>query len=173
MMDPIIDISNLMHAESLRGCQILNSSVMVDINVFLDQRDLKENLNDIREIMGYLKINRSPYLTSLDFFQNLEKIHGLILENKQYSLIIYNNKNLTELWNVKSGFEILNGGIYIHANDKLCNRRIRQFREKARHDNSLDSVQTSDQEVLCSPAKLNLYVQVKENLKLTFCPHNF
>lgn len=103
---------------------------------------------------------RSPYLNSLQFFQNLEKIQGFVLENKLYALIVYNNKNLSDLWQPQLGFEIVNGGMYIHANDKLCNRRITQFRDKIKHDRSLDSVQTSDQEVLCSPAKLNLCVKV-------------
>ena len=86
-----------------------------------------------------------------------------MLENKHYALIVYNNKNLSDLWLPQAGFEIVNGGIYIHSNDKLCNRRITQFREKIKHDRSLDSVQTSDQEVLCAPAKLNLYVKVYLN----------
>lgn len=89
---------------------------------------------------------------------NLQKIQGS--EHSHYSLIIYDNKNLSELWIVKLGFELIHGGMYIHANNKLCNRRIRQFREKVKHDMSLDSFQTSDQEVLCSPAKLNLYIEV-------------
>ncbi|XP_037809696.1 insulin-like peptide receptor [Lucilia sericata] len=164
----LITISNLMCADNIRGCQILNASVMIDINEFIDQQDLYENFKDVREIIGHLKINRSPYLTSLNFFKNLEKIHGSILENNQYALIIYNNNNLSELWNVKEGFELVNGGMYIHANDRLCNRRIRQFRERVKHDNNLDSFQTSDQEVLCSPAKLNLYVEVLNHRSLKF-----
>ncbi|XP_065358198.1 insulin-like peptide receptor [Calliphora vicina] len=164
----VLYIANLMDTDNIRGCQILNATVMVNINEFFDQQELADNLRDVQEIIGHLKINRSPYLTSLDFFQNLKKIHGEVLENNNYALIIYNNNKLSELWNVKSGFEILKGGMYIHANDKLCNRRIRQFRERVIHDNSLDSFQTSDQEVLCSPAKLNLYVEVLNHRSIKF-----
>ncbi|KAM7354668.1 insulin-like peptide receptor isoform 1-T6 [Cochliomyia hominivorax] len=167
-VEDVMYITNIMDSDRLRGFEIINATVMVNINEFIDQKELKENLKDVREIMGHLKIYRSPYLTSLDFFENLEKIHGLVLENQHYSLIIYNNKNLTELWHVKEGLELLHGGMYIQANDKLCNRRIRDFREKVKHDNSLDTVQPSDQEVLCSPAKLNLYVEVLNHRSIKF-----
>lgn len=113
-------------------------------------------------LLNYIFLNffRSPHLTSLNFFENLQKIHGSPLENNQYSLIVYNNDNLTDLWHVKTKLELMNGGMYIDVNKKLCNRVIKNFREKVQHDNSKDTFQTSDQEVLCSPAKLNLYLNV-------------
>lgn len=105
-------------------------------------------------------------MTSLSFFKNLQKIHGTPLENQHYSLIVHNNRNLRDLWPVKSGFELVKGGIYMHANDRLCNRFIRTFKNAVKHDYSLDSVQTSDQEVLCSPAKLNLNVEVSKKISI-------
>lgn len=47
-----------MHAELLKGFQIINATVIVNIHEPIDQQELIENLKDVIEITGYLKINR-------------------------------------------------------------------------------------------------------------------
>lgn len=58
---------------------------------------------------------------NLKFFDKLEIIHGHgALENGKYSLIVLENQNLQELWNISTNFKILNGRIFFHYNPKLC-----------------------------------------------------
>jgi len=49
----------------------------------------------------------------------------------------------------------------MHRNNKLCNKYMSDFQDRVIHNKVFDSMQTSDQEVLCGPAKLQLRVQVK------------
>ncbi|XP_075149459.1 insulin-like peptide receptor [Haematobia irritans] len=160
IQEPIY-INTLDDIEKLKSCQILNGSVFVNLRNRIKEQELLDNLSNIKEIIGHLKIYKNNYLTSLEFFKNLQKIHGHPLENNRYSLVLYSNQNLSKLWPLENDkLELVNGGIYIHANDRLCNRDIRTFRNAVRHDYSLDSIQTSDQEVLCAPARLNLAIEV-------------
>ncbi|XP_073823954.1 insulin receptor [Musca autumnalis] len=161
-------IYTLSDLENLKGCQIVNGTVCINLRNRINEAELVEYLSSIEEIVGHLKVYKSPYLTSLKCFQNLRKIHGTPMELQQYSLVLYDNQNLRELWPVKEAFELVNGGMSIQANDRLCNRVIRTFRKAVKHDNSLDSIQTSDQEVLCSPAKLNLIVEVLSHRSIRF-----
>lgn len=52
----------------------------------------------------------------------------------------------------------------MHRNNKLCNKHIKEFQDRVIHDKVMDSLQTSDQEVLCGPAKLQLLVQVSPSM---------
>lgn len=77
-------------------------------------------------------------------------------------MTLYDNKNLRELWSPSEDLELTRGGMYVHANYKLCNRFLKQFIEDVIHDKSKDSLQTSDREVLCAPAKLNVKIEVSK-----------
>lgn len=77
-----------------------------------------------------------------------------------YGLVIYNNDNLKDLWQPQENFEIVHGSMFVHTNKKLCNRKLREFQRKAKHDKSKDTIQVNDQEVLCEPAKLTLNIEV-------------
>ncbi|EDV31140.1 uncharacterized protein Dana_GF15214, isoform A [Drosophila ananassae] len=152
------NIYSLGEAEKLRGCQIFNGSVVFTIRNLINESQLIHSFNSIREIRGYLKVFRSSQLTSLKFLSNLERIHGDPMENNYFSIILYDNKKLSELWKPTQQLELMRGGMYIHRNNKLCNPRIRGFQNWVTHDRGLDSLQTSDQEVMCSPAKMQLLV---------------
>ncbi|XP_001356288.4 insulin receptor isoform X1 [Drosophila pseudoobscura] len=154
-----ITIYNLGDAEELRGCQIVNGSLIITIRNQVNETQLVQSLTSIREIRGHLKVYRSSQLRSLKFLSNLERIHGDPLENRHYALILYDNKQLGELWKPESKLEFVEGGMFMHRNNKLCNKHMKEFQGVVTHDRSLDSLQTSDQEVLCSPSKLLLFVQ--------------
>lgn len=99
-------------------------------------------------------------MSSLKFLSNLRRIHGDPLENRHYALILYDNKQLKDLWEPTVQLELVTGGMFMHRNNKLCNQHIREFQYLVLHDKVMDSLQTSDQEVLCGPAKLQLSVKV-------------
>lgn len=96
----------------------------------------------------------------MKFLSNLVRIYGDPLENHRYSFILYDNKRLSELWDPAHKLELREGGMFMHRNNKLCNRQMLGFQNAVTHDRALDSLQTNDQEVLCSPSKLQLLVQV-------------
>ncbi|KAH8377832.1 hypothetical protein KR093_007260, partial [Drosophila rubida] len=164
--DQDIVIYNLANAGDLRGCQIVNSSLIISIRNEVHEDTLLESLGAIREIRGYLKIYRST-LSSLKFLRNLRRIHGDPLENRHYAFIAYNNKELTELWHPRVQLELVNGGMYMHRNNKLCNKHMRDFQNNVVHDKVFDSLQTNDQEVLCGPSKMQLIVQSRTHRTIT------
>ncbi|KAI8042118.1 insulin-like peptide receptor [Drosophila gunungcola] len=151
-------IYNLADAEKLRGCQIINGSLVITIRNKVNETLLSQSFTSIREIRGHLKVFRSSQLRSLNFLSNLERVYGDPLENRHHSFILYDNKQLAELWKPSPQLEFMEGGMFMHRNNKLCNRRMREFQNSVIHDRDLDSLQTNDQEVLCSPSKLQLFV---------------
>lgn len=88
------------------------------------------------------------------------------MENEHYALVLYNNRKLQELWTIEEPVEFVHGGMYIHLNNRLCNRYLKQFIANVIHDRSLNSLQSSEEEILCDPSKLNL--QVKVSLKMLY-----
>lgn len=104
----------------------------------------------------------------MKFLSNLRRIHGDPLENRHYALILYDNKQLNDLWEPTVQLELVNGGMFMHRNNKLCNQHIREFQNRVVHDKVMDSLQTSDQEVLCGPAKLQLSVKVWDTISFRF-----
>jgi len=100
----------------------------------------------------------------LNFLRNLERVHGDPPENRHYSFILYDNKKLAELWKPSRELQLVEGGMFMHRNNKLCNKRMREFQNNVNHDRALDSLQTNDQEVQCSPLKMQLFVQVSNTI---------
>ncbi|KAH8273982.1 hypothetical protein KR044_007207, partial [Drosophila immigrans] len=160
--DEFMTIFNLGDAGELKGCQIVNGSLIISIRNNVHEETLMDSLSAIREIRGHLKIFRTS-LTSLKFLRNLRVIHGDPLESRHYAFIVYDNKELTELWEPMKKLELVNGGMLMHRNNKLCNKHMQDFQNRVKRDKVLDSLQTSDQEVLCGPSKLQLIVQSRSH----------
>lgn len=47
-----------MDMDRLRGFEIINGNVIININEFIDQKVLMENFKDLKQINGSLTINR-------------------------------------------------------------------------------------------------------------------
>uniref|UniRef100_W8APQ1 receptor protein-tyrosine kinase n=1 Tax=Ceratitis capitata TaxID=7213 RepID=W8APQ1_CERCA len=158
----IYTIFNLGDAYRLRGCKVLNSSLIISLYTTVNEDDLARSLGNLRYIGGFLKIMGCQGLTSLKFLSGLQKIanNPELLDAGVYGLVIYNNDNLKDLWQPQENFEIVHGSMFVHTNKKLCNRKLREFQRKAKHDKSKDTIQVNDQEVLCEPAKLTLNIEV-------------
>uniref|UniRef100_A0A1A9W0N7 receptor protein-tyrosine kinase n=1 Tax=Glossina brevipalpis TaxID=37001 RepID=A0A1A9W0N7_9MUSC len=159
---------NLGDVEDIKGCQVLNGSVFLTIRNRINENDLFQSLADVKEVRGHLNIYKNTYLSSLTFLKGLRKIHGENTKDHHFSLTLYDNKNLRELWSPSEDLELINGGMYVQANYKLCNRFLKQFVEDVTHDKTMDSLQTSDQEVLCAPAKLNAKIEVLSHRSIKF-----
>ncbi|XP_037957373.1 insulin-like peptide receptor [Teleopsis dalmanni] len=163
----VFEIFHLSDVDTLKGCETVSGSIIINLKNSVNELDLESGFAGITEIGGFLKVHRSFHLTSLKFLKNLKKIKGKILDTGDYALVIYDNKNLKELWN-STNLSLENGSIYIQSNNKLCNQVIQTFTEKITHDHHLDSIQNSDQKVLCGFKKLMLYVNVTSHQSIEF-----
>lgn len=157
-------VDNIASAQKLRGCTHITSSLEIQIkggkNIV---KELEDNLSMIEEINGYLKIVRSFPLISLNFLKNLRVIRGNILDNDKYSLSVFENQNLQELWDWEThqNLTILSSKgpakLFFHFNPKLCLQKIETLRDKAKLEefNDYDVASTSNgDKVACNVSKL-------------------
>ncbi|XP_053957672.1 insulin-like peptide receptor [Anastrepha ludens] len=165
----VYPVSNLADADRIRGCSLLNASVIISIRTTINEDDLANSLSSLRNITGHLKIFRSSGLTSLKFLSSIQSISSDadLLEAGVYGLVLYDNENLKDLWQLKK-LKIVHGSMYVHLNKKLCNRKLREFVRNVEHDRSKSSIQVNDQEVLCDPAVLTLSIEVLSHRSAKF-----
>lgn len=85
---------------------------------------------------------RSIGITSLKFLKSLNSIRGEELEQDLYSIVIYANDNLNELWNwhTKTDVQVSNGSLFLAQNSKLCLPHVNEFRDKINIDRKHDFV---------------------------------
>ncbi|XP_048513218.1 insulin-like receptor [Athalia rosae] len=132
------NVDSIASAQKLRGCTRIMGSLEIQIrggkNIV---KELEDSLSMIEEIDGYLKIVRSFPLISLNFLKNLRTIHGKTLESGKYSLVVLDNQNLQELWDLEThkSIKILArdgpAKVFFHFNPKLCLDTIEKFRKAA------------------------------------------
>nr|UDM84377.1 insulin-like receptor 1 [Platyarthrus hoffmannseggii] len=152
-------ITNTNLGENLQHCKSINGNLIILVaggkNVI---EHLTKNLENIETITGYLKVAGSNALYSLSFLSNLMSVEGKEMINRGehdegYSLYLTENANLKELIDFdfrpeeKKQLEI-NGSVYIHYNEKLCNREIEKFLEVARIKNGRITNNTNENCVL-------------------------
>ncbi|XP_076334616.1 insulin-like peptide receptor [Tachypleus tridentatus] len=125
-------VDSVAAAQKLSGCTIINGSLIIQIHSGANViEELEENLKYIQNITGFLKVFRSYPLVSLNFLKNLRDIHGEEFEKQNYSLLVYDNQNLEDLWDWKSRNFTLRfhrGKIFFHFNPKLCPERITELK---------------------------------------------
>ncbi|XP_037913549.1 insulin-like receptor isoform X2 [Hermetia illucens] len=155
-------VQHLSDAERLKGCTIINGTLQIHITNRISEKELQQHLSSIEEIYGLLKIYRTPLITSLSFLRGLKKIHGQELEYNKFSLVIYYNQNLVDLWPRSKGsyLTLVNGGMFIHSNYKLCFLKIREFQNETLHNRTLDYLPKTDEEPACNPIKLETSFKV-------------
>ncbi|XP_053147694.1 insulin receptor [Hemicordylus capensis] len=124
-------IDSVTAAQELRGCTVVNGSLIVNIRGGSNiAAELEANLGLIEEITGYLKIRRSYALVSLAFFRKLQLIRGQTLEAGNYSFYALDNQNLRQLWDwSKHNLTIARGKLFFHYNPKLCLSEIHKMEE--------------------------------------------
>lgn len=59
----MIVVYNLADADELRGCQIVNASLIITIRSLVDEAQLEQSFTALREIRGHLKIFRCVYVS--------------------------------------------------------------------------------------------------------------
>ncbi|NWY74558.1 INSR protein, partial [Erithacus rubecula] len=148
-------IDSVTSAQALRGCTVLNGSLVINIrggnNI---AAELEANLGLIEEISGYLKIRRSYALVSLSFFRKLHLIRGETLEAGNYSFYALDNQNLRQLWDwSKHNLTIARGKLFFHYNPKLCLSEIHKMEEisgtKGRQERNDIALKTNGDQASC------------------------
>ncbi|XP_029542574.1 insulin receptor-like [Oncorhynchus nerka] len=125
-------VDSVTAAQALRGCTVLNGSLIIKIrggnNI---AAELEANLGQLEEITGYLTIKRAYALVSLSFLRKLHIIRGETLtQDGNYSFYALDNQNLRQLWDWnKHNLTILQGRMFFLHNAKLCMSEIRKMEE--------------------------------------------
>ncbi|XP_015220966.1 insulin receptor b isoform X1 [Lepisosteus oculatus] len=159
-------VDSVTAAQALRGCTILNGSLVINIrggnNI---AAELEANLGQLEEITGYLKIRRSYALVSLSFLRKLKLIRGEVLESGNFSFYALDNQNLRQLWDwSKHNMTILQGRMFFHFNSKLCMSEIRKMEEvtgtKGRDIKNDISMKTNGDQASCETQVLK-FTQIR------------
>ena len=151
-------------AKKLKSCTHINGDLVINVNRGDITNVLEENLQNIVEITGSLKIERSHSLVSLHFFKSLIKIGGGEFAPVK-TLTIFENDNLQKLF---PDNQVLDLGprpvVFIHYNQKLCMKEITKFLERSPQrkkvvveEHSVSSFSNGNK-IVCSEEKLNLNV---------------
>ncbi|XP_051981156.1 insulin receptor-like, partial [Xyrauchen texanus] len=124
-------VDSVTAAQALRGCTILNGSLIIKIrggnNI---AAELESSLGQLEEITGYLSIRRAYALVSLSFFRKLRVIRGETQEVGNYSFYALDNQNLRQLWDwSKHNLTIPQGRMFFLHNSKLCKAEILRMEE--------------------------------------------
>ncbi|XP_026786253.3 insulin receptor b [Pangasianodon hypophthalmus] len=154
-------IDSVTAAQALRGCTVLNGSLIIKIrggnNI---AAELEANLGQLEEITGNLTIRRAYALVSLSFLRKLRLIRGEGLENGNYSFYALDNQNLRQLWDwSKHNLTIQQGRMFFHYNPKLCLSEIQKMEEvtgtKARQIKNDIGPRTNGDQASCENQLLN------------------
>ncbi|CDQ94734.1 unnamed protein product [Oncorhynchus mykiss] len=123
-------VDSVTAAQALRGCTVLNGSLVIKIrggnNI---AAELEANLGQLEEITGNLTIKRAYALVSLSFLRKLRVIRGETpTQDGNYSFYALDNQNLRQLWDWnKHNLTILQGRMFFLHNSKLCMSEIRKM----------------------------------------------
>lgn len=124
------NIDNIQSAQLLKGCEIIDGSLEIQLRSRGGEnivKELENFLSSITEIKGHLKIVRSYPLLSLGFLKKLKIIHGKGNKVSNSSLYVVENQNLQELFdhNVTIG----EGKLFFFNNPMLCTDRIKAVKQ--------------------------------------------
>jgi hypothetical protein len=144
---PVV-VDSVEAAESLKGCQVIQGALDIQMKsksgVNIDQV-LRDSLSDIVEIEDYLKISRSYPIVTLKFLKSLRTIQGKKLESNKYSIIIWNNENLENLFEESQQLEVPSGQLFVHYNPRLCFDKVRKLSNStSRTIEDVESAKTSN-----------------------------
>lgn len=154
-------IDSVSSAQALKGCQVIDGALDIQINpgksadIKTIVKELENSLSGIVEIDGYMKIARSSPIISLGFLRNLKVIRGKQLESNKYSLVIWDNKNLEQLFGQQK-IVIENGKVLLNYNPRLCSNEIDGFSSSI--ENFENAKMSNGYEKLCNASQIDVNV---------------
>lgn len=158
-------VDSISAAQSLTGCTIIEGSLEIQLRNSAKSvhsahsiiKELENSLSEIEEIQDYLKIARSFPIKSLSFLKKLRKINGERLESGKYSVFIWDNQNLQELFQENQDVEIPKGNVFFHFNPKLCFFKIEGLAKNKSKIENYDTAKLSNgDKTPCNVTLLNV-----------------
>ncbi|CAL8099243.1 unnamed protein product [Orchesella dallaii] len=181
-------VDSIEKARELAGCTRIKGVLKISIrrttlsvNTGQMVKELKQNLDKIEEIDHYLVITHTYAIVSLDFLENLKVIHGQVLEDGKYAVVVRSNNNLMQLWEPRPNRTIKIGSkkaqVLFHYNPKLCPRKIWDFVAQSGipqpKDDKIDIGITNGDKVSCNTQLLAVEVEKKNNNTVLIRYENF
>uniref|UniRef100_A0A914L2Q9 Fibronectin type-III domain-containing protein n=1 Tax=Meloidogyne incognita TaxID=6306 RepID=A0A914L2Q9_MELIC len=127
-------VDSISSALKFSKCNMIEGNLEIDMRIGIESTSAEkftEAFGEIEEITGYLLIRFSSAFMSLHMFKKLRRIHGQQLWKNLYALVVFENQNLRQLFNVdeEHKIEILRGKISFQNNRMLCYDKIKNFIE--------------------------------------------
>jgi hypothetical protein len=121
-------VESVAAALKFKNCNIIIGNLEVEIRTGKTGPVLTEAFGAIEEITGYLLVRFTQSLISLHMFKNLSTIHGESLYHNMYALVVIENANLKQLFNIeRQPLKIMRGKVSLQNNGLLCYQRVVAF----------------------------------------------
>ncbi|KAL3114369.1 hypothetical protein niasHT_013659 [Heterodera trifolii] len=121
-------VDSISAAMKFAKCNLIEGNLEIEMRIGVESVNadkFSEAFGEIEEITGYLVIRFSTPFMSFHMFRKLRRIHGQQLYKNTYALVVFENQNLHELFNVdKQHIEILRGKVQFLNNRMLCYKKI-------------------------------------------------
>lgn len=158
-------VDSINSAQELKGCTTITGPLEINImgGSHIGQ-ELEDNLSEIEEVTEHIRIYHSYALLSLYFLKNLKVIHGSKLYQDRYSLVVFDNLNLQELFleEVAKNLTLLNGTVWFQYNRKLCYKKIETFVKMIGHEGKTKetdiSKETNGDQMPCDIQQLGIAI---------------
>ncbi|TRY92514.1 hypothetical protein DNTS_004168 [Danionella cerebrum] len=156
-------VDSVTAAQDLRGCTVLNGSLIIKISGGNSiAAELESSLGQLEEITGFLSVRRAYALVSLSFLRKLHLIRGETLDGGNYSFRAMDNPNLRQLWDWnKHNLTILKGKMYFNKNNKLCKSEILRMEEATGTKNRMNEIKTTDKDQSYCQSHILKFTQVR------------
>uniref|UniRef100_A0A914DG32 receptor protein-tyrosine kinase n=1 Tax=Acrobeloides nanus TaxID=290746 RepID=A0A914DG32_9BILA len=121
-------VESVTAALKYKNCNIIIGNLEVEIRTGKTGPVLTEAFGAIEEITGYLLVRFTQSLVSLHMFKNLSTIRGESLYHNTYALVVFENANLKQLFNIeRQPLHIMHGKVSLQNNGLLCYHRVEAF----------------------------------------------
>uniref|UniRef100_A0A914GXM6 receptor protein-tyrosine kinase n=1 Tax=Globodera rostochiensis TaxID=31243 RepID=A0A914GXM6_GLORO len=121
-------VDSISAAMKFSKCNLIEGNLEIEMRIGVElvtADKFTEAFGEIEEITGYLVIRFSTPFMSFHMFRKLRRIHGQQLYKNTYALVVFENQNLHELFNIeKQNIEILRGKVQFLNNRMLCYKKI-------------------------------------------------
>eukprot|EP00118_Oscarella_pearsei_P021156 m.236415 g.236415 ORF g.236415 m.236415 type:complete len:398 (+) comp40131_c0_seq68:1074-2267(+) len=116
-----------------------------------DERTLETYLQQINEVSDYVMVFQTHHMTSLNFLKNLKLINGTRPWKNKYSLVLYDNADLSHL-----NFSTVNvsGSAYVYLNPRLCATNLSTIKDA--YGSSKVESSGNSMNGLCNTTSLNV-----------------
>lgn len=120
-------LQTLASIQEAENCVYVNGSLIIHVSSIPNVvNELRFYLKNIVQVSDFILIYGSITLTSLHFLSSLQRVRGLRLYRKRYSLAVHDMNNLQALFlsNVTENLKVEKGTLRLNRNRMLCIKQI-------------------------------------------------